>query len=363
MSGNSFGAIFKIMTFGESHGKAVGVVIDGCPSNIALTEADIQIELDKRKPNFFCFNNSNELYEDKLDKTEYFFSLSTTRKEADTCEILSGVFNGVTLGTPIAILIRNTAANKKDYEYLKDIYRPGHADFSYESKFKIRDFYGGGRASGRETAARVAAGAVAKKLLKSMAEQKKISEITVETYAEEIAGIKLACPAKTEKDLPAEVIRKFLKLKTCGDSAGAVIACRIINAPCGLGEPVFSKLEAELSKAMMSIGGVKGMEFGSGFEGAKMTGFENNSKKENSGGIAGGISDGSEIFFRLAVKPVPSISAPQKVIKKNGKEKIMSLKGRYDICLFPRIIPVVEAMVMLTLSDAVLLQTRNKIFD
>lgn len=348
LSGNTFGTIFKVTTFGESHGKAIGAVIDGCPSNIPLSEKDIQTALNKRKPKSYSGNG---------------FSLSTTRNEPDTCEILSGVFEGVTLGTPIAILIRNTAALKTDYENLKDVYRPNHADFSYEAKFKIRDFRGGGRASGRETAARVAAGAVAEKFLKQLSEQKIIPHLQVKAYAEEVAGIKLSEPAQTENDLPHGVTEKLKKIRTSGDSAGAVIACRVTNPLKGLGEPVFSKLDAELSKAVMSIGGVKGIEFGSGFSAAAIQGSENNCKEKNAGGILGGISDGSEIFFRLAVKPVPSISVSQKAVNKNGETIMLYVKGRHDICLFPRILPVVEAMTWLTLADAVLLQTRNIILN
>lgn len=350
MSGNTFGTIFKITTFGESHGKAVGVVIDGCPPNIPLSPKDIQEELNKRKP-VSCGKEVGESIS----------LLSTSRMESDECEILSGVFEGLTLGTPIAVLIRNTAAQKSDYGNLKNVYRPGHADFSYEAKFKIRDLYGGGRASGRETAARVAAGAVAKKLLSVMALQNIIPCLQVEVYAEEIAGIKLLKPAKTEKDLPQEAEEKLKQIKISGDSAGTVIACKISNPQAGLGEPVFSKLEAELAKAVMSIGAVKGIEFGAGFAAAAMTGSENNSAVKNSGGIFGGISDGSEIFFRLAVKPVPSISKPQQVKTVGGGAEILSVKGRHDVCLFPRILPVVEAMVYLTLADSILLQLRNTV--
>ena len=351
MSGNTFGLIFKVMTFGESHGVGVGAVVDGCPSNISISIEDFQEDLNKRRA---------KTREDRSMK-EDFFSLTTTRKEKDECRILSGIFDGKTLGTPIAIVVENSDIMQSSYEVLQDVYRPGHADYTYEKKFNSSLFQGGGRASGRETIGRVLAGTVAKKLLCKMAEERKISPIMIETKLKEIAGIKLLECIQREEDLPYEAIAKIKKIKEKGDSIGAILECDVFNVPVGLGEPVFSKLEAELSKAVMSIGGVKGIEFGSGFECARLKGSENNAiKREHIVGIFGGRSDGQIIHFSIALKPIPSIRKKQNAYKKDGKIKEISIDGRHDICLFPRIVPVIEAMCFITLADAWLLQERNR---
>lgn len=330
MAGNTFGEIFRVTTFGESHGVAMGCVIDGCPAGLKISVEDIEKELARRRPG----------------------AEHGSRDEQDKPEILSGVFEGKTLGTPIAILVRNTNQNSKDYEEIKNIYRPGHADFTWDAKYGFRDYRGGGRASGRETLCRVAAGAVAKKLLA-------LHGIGVKAWASEIAGIKWNREQGTGNRLfPEEIEKKLEELKKEGDSAGGIVNCIVkgVNGlPTGLGEPVFDKLDARLAAAIMSIGACKGIEFGLGFEAAKLKGSENNSKENSAGGILGGISDGQDIIFRAAFKPTPSISKPQKAKDKNGNEVEISIKGRHDVCIVPRVVPVVEAMTALVLADFLLL--------
>ena len=349
MTGNSLGKNFKVTTWGESHGKALGIVIDGCPAGLKISEKEIQEEVNRRKANAKS-------------------KASTSRVEADKIQILSGVFEGKTLGTPISIMIENKNTKSEDYKNIKDSYRPGHADLTYAFKYGIRDYRGGGRSSGRETVSRVIGGAFAKKILKK--------------YKTEIFGhtvqIGNICASKfdkkhIEKDLlrcaDKEASQKMTKLidrlRKDGDSIGAIIEIIIKNPPKGLGEPVFSKLDAELAKAMMSIGAVKGIEIGDGFAAAKMKGSEHNDQiqtkngkikflSNHSGGILGGISTGQDIVLRLAIKPVASISKKQKTITKNGKNVTIQTFGRHDCCLAPRIIPVAESMAAIVLADFLL---------
>ena len=332
MAGNTFGTIFKITTFGESHGAAIGAVIDGCPVGIPLNAEDIAAALDGAKPSG---------------------AFETSRHEANTPELLSGVFEGKTLGLPIAVLIRNTDARPHDYEALKMVYRPGHADFAYEAKYRRRDWRGGGRASGREAAARIAAGVVAKKVL---AYYTGAHSIVINAAAVEVAGIPCK-PLYPADEVPAAIREKLTALKQSGDSAGAVVQCTIRGVPAGLGEPVFDKLEAELGKAVLSIGSIKGIAFGAGFQLARMTGAEANAIDKNyHGGISGGISDGSPIVFQAAVKPVPSISKTQIMKTVDGRCITNALNGRHDVCLYRRVIPVVEAMTAIVLADMMLRQ-------
>ena len=314
MSGNTFGTIFKVTTFGESHGAAMGCVIDGCPAGLEISLSDIEKELARRKPG----------------------SKHGSRDEDDTPEILSGVFDGITLGTPIAVIVRNKNQNSVDYDALKNIYRPGHADFTWQAKYGIRDHRGGGRSSGRETLCRVAAGAVAKKFLSAYG-------ITIKTDVSSV--------------LDAETIRGE------GDSSGGIISCTVTGVPAGLGEPVFDKLDARLAGAILSIGACKGIEFGAGFAAASMKGSENNDSpsgdgkfaSNNAGGILGGISTGQDIIFKAAFKPTPSISKNQKAYDKDFNIKETAIKGRHDFCIVPRAAPVVEAMTALVLTDFLLL--------
>ncbi len=346
MSGSSFGRIFRITTWGESHGKAIGVVVDGCPPGIEMNEGIIQQELDKRRPG----------------KS----SASTSRKEPDSPEILSGVFNGVTTGTPITIIIRNLDADSRSYEKNADLFRPGHGDFTYKAKYGIRDWRGGGRSSARETAARVAAGAVA---LAFLARYK----IDVFSYTLALGGIKavqfdmeearrnsLQCPDAIIVKSMEERIRQ---VKAEGDSIGGIVEIRAVNVPPGLGDPVFDKLDADLAKALMSIGAVKGVEIGAGFNSAEMTGYENNDQitengfeTNNAGGILAGISNGDEIITRVHVKPIPSILREQKTIDDKGQLHSISTKGRHDVSAIPRINSVCRAMVSLVLADHILRQ-------
>ena len=344
MSGNIFGSIFRVMTFGESHGVAIGAIVDGCPSNISVSMEDFQEDLNKRRA-----KNSRKD-----------FSLTTTRYEEDECKILSGIVEGKTLGSPIAVIVENHNIKSSSYKALNGIYRPGHADYTYEKKFNSPLYKGGGRASGRETIGRVLAGTIARKLLEKIAEKENIAPITIDTRLKEIAGERIIPCVRKEEELPNDIIEKIKEIAQAGDSIGAIVECDISNVTQGLGEPVFSKLEAELSKAIMSIGGVKGIEFGSGFECARLKGCENNDiSKHHNGGIFGGISDGSVIHFSLALKPIPSIQKEQKAFSKDGKIRSISINGRHDVCLFLRIIPVIEAMCLITLADTWLLQNRN----
>lgn len=347
MPGNSFGQLFRITTFGESHGPAIGVVVDGCPSNLEIDHAFIQEQLDNRKPG-------------QSD-------ITSTRAEEDRVEILSGVFEGKSLGTPIAMLIRNKDARPEDYEHLKETYRPSHADFTYEAKYGIRDYRGGGRASARETAARVAAGAIARILLNQ-------SSIGIAGFVNQIGTVKLEkpyaeldlsnvydntlrCPDEAVRE---EMLREIHAAQNEGDTLGGVITCVVTNCPAGLGEPVFDKLHADLSKAMMSINAAKGFEIGSGFAAASMKGSEHNDPfteeglttvTNNSGGIQGGISNGMDIVFRAAFKPVSTLMQRQQAVDKEGNLVTVNGKGRHDPCVVPRAVPIVEAMTALTLAD------------
>lgn len=347
MSGSTFGNIFRISTWGESHGKALGAVIDGCPAGLELCEDDIQRFLDRRKPG----------------QSKYV----TQRKESDSVEILSGVFEGRTTGTPISLIVRNESQRSSDYSEIAGYYRPGHADYTFDEKYGFRDYRGGGRSSGRETIGRVAAGAVAAKILRQMG-------IEVFAYSSAIGGIELDREnfSPDERDnnpfaMPdataAERIKEYAdkKLEEC-NSMGGIIECVVKNMPAGIGEPVFEKLDANLAKAIMSIGAIKGVEIGDGFKAAQSTGLENNDAfrirdgrvvkaTNHSGGILGGMSDGSDIILRAAVKPTPSIAAVQQTVNRQGEEIDISIHGRHDPMIVPRAVVVVEAMTALTLVD------------
>lgn len=347
MSGSIFGKNFQISTWGESHGEALGVVIDGCPAGLSLCEEDIQADLDLRKP------GSNKF--------------GTQRKESDTVHILSGVFEGKTTGTPISLVIYNENHKSADYSNIKDVFRPGHADYTFTAKYGFRDYRGGGRSSGRETASRVAAGAVAKKIL---------SEIGIEflTYSKEIAGFECRnIPSSREEILSNSLympdeetsLKAQEYLKKCienHDSAGGIVECIIKNVPAGIGETVFDKLDASLSKAVFSLGAVKGFEVGTGFKTSRLNGSENNDPfiaengkvtklTNNAGGILGGMSDGSDIVFRAAFKPTPSIFKSQKTVDINCNNTEIEIKGRHDPIIVPRAVIVVEAMAAITLTD------------
>ena len=346
MSGSSFGKAFKITTFGESHGKGVGVVVDGVPAGLPLNEEDIQIYLDRRKPGQSKF--------------------TTQRAESDTVHILSGIFEGKTTGTPLAMIVYNEGQRSKDYSAIADIYRPGHADFGFDAKYGFRDYRGGGRSSGRETIARVAAGAVAAKILKELG-------ISLCAYAKEIGGIAISgldydvmnsnpfyMPDSEAAGKVAELAEQCIKEQ---DSLGGIIECRINGIPAGIGEPVFDKLDAKLAQAIFSIGAVKGFEIGEGFGVAKMRGSQNNDpfislpphsiKKttNHAGGILGGMSDGSEIVFRAAIKPTPSISRTQSTVNRNGENVEINIHGRHDPMIVPRAVVVVECMAAITVLD------------
>jgi chorismate synthase len=360
MSGSTFGKIFRATTFGESHGVALGVVIDGVPAGTKIDLAKIQERLDRRRPGAKADGKFN--------------AAVTARSEADKAEILSGVFEGKAQGTPIAIEIRNTSQHSSDYSNLKDTFRPGHADFTYQEKYGFRDYRGGGRASGRETCARVAAGAVALQFL----EQSLGKKFSVTAYTLRAAGIsckKIDLKAiernpmrAADLDAARAMQERVEELRAKGDSAGGVIECQIKGVPAGLGEPVFEKLDASLAAAMLSIGAVKGIEFGAGFAAADLTGSQNNDeihakgskaafRTNNAGGLLGGISNGDTIVFRIAIKPVPSVFVEQETVKMSkGKLARTKLKiqGRHDVCLCPRIVPVVEAMAALAIADALL---------
>jgi len=327
---NTSGTNFRITTFGESHGPAVGVVIDGCPAGLALAETDIQPLLDRRRPGTSA--------------------LVSPRNEADQVEILSGVFEGMTTGTPIALLVRNEDHHSTDYEELRTLFRPGHADFTYQQKYGHRDHRGGGRSSGRETLGRVAAGAVAMKFLAGKG-------IT-------IAGGIVSVHGKTGT---AAIEAEILAAKNAGDSVGGIVEITARGCPAGLGDPVFGKLDAQVAGAMMGIGAVKGVEIGDGFEAAGRFGSENNDPlrkngfaSNHAGGILGGISSGQEIVVRIAVKPTPSIAMPQKTVDIRGNDADISVKGRHDPCIVPRILPVAESMLALVLIDCWLEQAKYR---
>lgn len=349
MAGSTFGNRFKIMTWGESHGEGLGVVIDGCPAGLELCEEDIQVMLNRRKPGQSKF--------------------TTPRKEDDEVKIMSGIFEGKTTGTPISMMVLNKTQRSGDYSEIAGYYRPGHADYTFDEKYGFRDYRGGGRSSGRETIGRVAAGAVAMKLLNKLG-------ITVNAYAKEIGGIAIDYDrfdmqaakenafSMPDSEAAAKVEAYAAEQMKQGDSMGGIIECVIENVMTGIGEPVFDKLDANLAKAVMSIGAVKGFEIGSGFEAAKAVGSKNNDsfimkdgkiakETNNAGGVLGGMSDGSSIVFRAAVKPTPSISAVQNTVNKKGEEIEVSIKGRHDPMIVPRAVVVVEAMAALTLIDLI----------
>ncbi len=352
MAGNSFGSIFRITTFGESHGEAVGVVIDGCPSGLAIDMEQVQQDMDRRRP-----GQSH---------------ITTQRKETDRVEVLSGIFEGKTVGTPITLLVRNEDAKSKDYSHIKDKFRPSHADFTYQGKYGLRDYRGGGRSSARETVARVAAGGIAKQFLATLG-------VKVQGYVSTVGTIDLTVPyqdldlsvAETNivrcphPESAEQMIAAIEAVRKAGDTLGGVVSCVITGTPVGLGEPVFDKLHADLAKAMMSINATKGFEYGSGFEGVRMKGSEHNDKFENqsgqirtttnhSGGIQGGISNGMDIYFRVAFKPVATIMQDQDSVNEQGDATTVQGKGRHDPCVVPRAVPIVEAMAALVLADHVL---------
>lgn len=357
--GSSFGNVFKIHTYGESHGPALGVIIDGCPAGLAIDESFIQEELDRRKPG-----------QSKI---------TTQRREADEFEILSGVFEGKSTGTPISILIRNQDQRSKDYSHIADKFRPSHADYTFQAKYGHRDYRGGGRSSARETAARVAAGAVAKLLLSHYG-------ITCQSYVSQVGQMRLEksyreldlskieenilrCPDPGKAQEMIELIDHTRKNR---DTIGGVISGVIQGVPAGLGEPVFDKLHAEIGKAMLSINAVKGFEYGSGFEGVKLNGSEHNdafyqedgqvkTRTNYSGGIQGGISNGQDIYFNVAFKPVATIMDDQESINEAGESVTVSGKGRHDPCVVPRAVPIVDAMSALVIADYLLISKTNRL--
>ncbi len=354
--GNTFGQLFRVTTFGESHGGGVGVVIDGCPPRIMITEADIQRELDRRRPGQSA--------------------ITTRRKEADRCEILSGIFEGQTLGTPIAILVRNEDARPEAYAATREILRPSHADFTYEAKYGIRNWQGGGRASARETIGRVAAGAIAQKVLATMNPGFEIIAYTTRIHdlaatvdratitRKQVDANSVRCPVAA---VAAEMAKAIEQAQADGDSLGGVIECVVRNVPPGLGQPVFDKLEADLAKAMLSLPASKGFEVGSGFAATRMRGSEHNDEFEKrgeriatrtnfSGGIQGGISNGEDIYFRVAFKPTATIAKEQNTVTTGGEVTTLSARGRHDPCVLPRAVPIVEAMTALVLCDHALRQ-------
>jgi chorismate synthase len=350
MAGNSFGQLFKITSFGESHGGAVGCVVDGCPPGVLISEAEIQVELDRRRP-----GQSH---------------ITTPRKEADTIHILSGIFEGKTTGTPILLMAHNTDMRPEDYEHLKKAYRPSHADFSYMAKYGMRDFRGSGRGSARETLARVAAGAIAQKFLKTAL------GVEIVSYVEKVGDVKTDIDYRTvtremvdasivrcpDPAVAETMIRRIEEVKAEGDSIGGVVCGVIRNVPPGLGEPVFDKIPADLGKAMLSINAVKGFEIGSGFAGVSMKGSEHNdefykdggrvrTRTNNAGGTLGGITSGEDIYFRVAFKPVATIGKTQKTLSTDGEEVELTASGRHDPCVLPRAVPIVDAMSALVIMD------------
>ncbi len=360
--GNSFGSLFKISTWGESHGGGVGVVIDGCPSMLPLDETDIQRDLDRRRPG-----------QSKI---------TTQRDETDSAEILSGVFEGKTLGTPIAILVRNEDARPDAYEHLKNTYRPSHADFTYDAKYGVRNWQGGGRSSARETIGRVAAGAVARKLLGESTDMEVLAwvsqiheiraDVNTETVSfDDIESQITRCPDSKASEA---MVSAITEAKKAGDSLGGTITCLIRGAPAGLGTPVFDRIEADLAKGMLSLPATKGFEIGSGFSSITMKGSEHNDGFEpgghnpvttsnNSGGVQGGITNGSEIIFRVAFKPTATISSPQETVDDENNPVTLEAKGRHDPCVLPRAVPMVEAMALLVITDHWLRDQSVRILD
>jgi chorismate synthase len=354
--GNTFGHLFRITTFGESHGGGVGVVVDGCPPRLQVSEADIQVELDRRRP-----GQSR---------------VTTPRNEADTCEILSGVFQGQTLGTPIMILVRNKDMRSQDYSEMAQVYRPSHADATYDAKYGIRNWQGGGRSSARETIGRVAAGAIAKKILQQVAGVEVIGyvrrikdlEAPIDPDTVTMAQVEsnmVRCP---HPDYAEKMIALIDETRQAADSIGGVVECVVRNVPVGLGSPVFDKLEADLAKGVMSLPASKGFEIGSGFAGTLLTGKAHNDEfytddqgrlrtaTNRSGGVQGGISNGENIILRVAFKPTATIGQAQRTVNQAGEETILAAKGRHDPCVLPRAVPMVEAMVALVLCDHLLRQ-------
>lgn len=357
--GSSFGKLFRIHTYGESHGPALGVIIDGCPAGLTIDEAFIQSELDRRKPG-----------QSKI---------TTQRKEGDTFEILSGVFEGKSTGTPISILIRNQDQRSKDYSHIADKYRPSHADYTFQEKYGHRDYRGGGRSSARETVARVAAGAIAKLFLKHYG-------VSCHAYVSQVGALKLEKSykeldlSKTEDNIvrcpDADAAEQMIELidetRKNRDTIGGIVTGVIKGTPAGLGEPVFDKLHAELGKAMLSINAVKGFEYGSGFEGVKLNGSEHNdafyqdgdrvkTRTNLSGGIQGGISNGEDIYFNVAFKPVATIMKDQESVNDAGEAITVSGKGRHDPCVVPRAVPIVDAMAALVIADYLLISRSNQL--
>jgi chorismate synthase len=358
MTGNTFGKLFTLTSFGESHGEAMGGIVDGCPAGLVIDFDFIQKELDRRRPGQS--------------------SIVTQRKESDTVEFLSGIFEGKTTGTPIGFIIRNENQKPKDYNHIADVYRPSHADYTYDVKYGTRDYRGGGRSSARETISRIVAGAIAKLILKQ-------SNISIHAYTSQVGDIQLlkdyknldftkieSNPVRCPDELIAQtMLQRIEQVRKEGDSIGGVISCVIQGTPAGLGEPVFDKLHADLGKAMLSINAVKGFEYGSGFEGTKMRGSEHNDnpipipspqgkgvnirfKSNNSGGIDGGISNGEDIYFRVAFKPVATIMQKQNTVNSKGEAVEMMGKGRHDPCVLPRAVPIVEAMAAMVMVDHLL---------
>jgi chorismate synthase len=354
MAGNSFGNIFTLTTFGESHGEAIGGIIDGCPAGLILDFDVIEAEMQRRKPG-----------QSKI---------VTQRKEPDSVKFLSGIFEGITTGTPIGFVIENTNQKSNDYSHIKDSYRPSHADFTYDKKYGLRDYRGGGRSSARETACRVVAGAIAKQLLKDIkitAYVSGVGELKLQKdYSEldfsEIEKNPVRC---ADKVMAAKMEQHIEEIKKQGDTIGGLITCVIQNVPIGFGEPVFDKLHAQLGKAMLSINAVKGFEYGSGFAGTELKGSVHNdifeegggTKTNHSGGVQGGISNGEDIYFNVAFKPVATIMKLQDTINTDGDKVEMQGKGRHDPCVVPRAVPIVEAMAALVLADFWLLNKLSKI--
>jgi chorismate synthase len=344
MAGNTFGNFFKLTTFGESHGEAMGGVIDGCPAGVSIDLNAIENQMMRRRP------GQSEIV--------------TQRKEADTVRFLSGIFEGKTTGAPIGFIIENTNQKPADYTHIKDSYRPSHADYTFDKKYGHRDYRGGGRSSARETACRVAAGAIASQLLGAISITGYVSsvgDLTLEKPYQKldfntVDSNVVRCP---DAEMASKMIAKIKEVKKQGDTIGGIITCVIQNVPVGLGEPVFDKLHAQLGKAMLSINAVKGFEFGSGFKGATMNGSEHNdlfnqdgtTKSNLSGGVQGGISNGMDIYFRVAFKPVATIMQKQQTINSKGEKVEMQGKGRHDPCVVPRAVPIVEAMAALTIAD------------
>ncbi len=354
MAGNSFGKIFNLTTFGESHGEAIGGIIDGCPAGLQLDLEAIEAEMQRRKPGQSA--------------------IVTQRKEPDTVQFLSGIFEGITTGTPIGFIIKNTNQKSKDYSHIKDSYRPSHADYTYDKKYGIRDYRGGGRSSARETACRVVAGAIAKQLLQNIkitAYVSAVGELQLDKHYSELSFSEIEKnPVRCPDPEMATQMESFIRsIRKEGDTVGGIVSCVIQNMPVGLGEPVFDKLHAELGKAMLSINAVKGFEFGSGFSGVKLKGSEHNdlfntdgSTKTNfSGGVQGGISNGEDVYFNVAFKPVATIMQEQQTINKEGETVAMQGKGRHDPCVVPRALPIVEAMAALVIADFWLRNKHSKI--